>query len=165
MHVNIDNQIACLWFWIASMEIIGVQCVAQHYVISTLSNLHSDIVLDANTVATNVNRQKDVIIWLHSCAEAHLWSCSAGLQRPSIWSGRSSGQRFTGLSGWRLHKYRLTDLCGPKARAASCTARPKQWVGLSCGRLETSIKKYRQKLRLKLDKKNSFLYRFMNREI
>lgn len=92
----------------------------------------------------------------HSGVETHLWSCPAGFQCSR--SGRSKGQRLTDLSGWRLHKYRLADVCGRQARAASCTARPKQWVGLSWGRLEVSVKQYRYDLQVKKDGWHGLIY-------
>lgn len=99
-----------------------------------------------------------LMAWYHYAVEAHLWSCSAGPQCSRIWSSSSRRQRFTGLSGWGLHKYRPADVCGPETRAASCTAWPKHRVELSWGRLEESIKKYTQTLRLNRIKKKFCLH-------
>lgn len=80
------------------------------------------------------------MIGWHSGAGTRLWRCPAGPQSSCMRAGHCRCQGLAGLSGWRLHKYRLADLRGPDTRTTSCTARPKHGVRLSWGRSETSKK-------------------------
>ena len=82
------------------MDLIGCQCVAQarfskHMFAMTWYKVHT---IDA----TNVNIMSKLEANTNSVGAsvvAHHWSCSAGFQRSSMWSGSSRGQRFAGLSG------------------------------------------------------------------